>query len=65
MPNVIGADRICTNGDTANKIGMPQLAILAKYHDAPFYVAAPFSGRPVNFSNILITNHNQRMESKL
>jgi S-methyl-5-thioribose-1-phosphate isomerase len=40
---VVGADRICANGDTANKIGTLQLAILAKYHDVPFYVAAPFT----------------------
>lgn len=37
---VVGADRVVSNGDTANKIGTYQLAILAKYHDVPFYVAA-------------------------
>jgi methylthioribose-1-phosphate isomerase len=40
---IVGADRIARNGDTANKIGTYGLAILAKYHDVPFYVAAPTS----------------------
>ena len=38
-----GADRIAANGDTANKIGTYGLAILAKYHGVPFYIAAPSS----------------------
>ncbi|CAF0812563.1 unnamed protein product [Adineta steineri] len=38
---IVGADRVTANGDTANKIGTYQLAILAKYHEIPFYVAAP------------------------
>lgn len=40
---IVGADRIATNGDTANKIGTYGLAILAAYHKIPFYVAAPYS----------------------
>jgi len=40
---IVGADRIATNGDTANKIGTYSLAVLAKEHSVPFYVAAPFS----------------------
>jgi methylthioribose-1-phosphate isomerase len=40
---ITGADRITANGDTANKIGTYALAILAKYHKVPFYVAAPLS----------------------
>jgi methylthioribose-1-phosphate isomerase len=40
---VVGADRIAANGDTANKIGTYGVAVLAKYHKIPFYVAAPFS----------------------
>jgi len=39
----VGADRIASNGDTANKIGTYSLAVLAKYHGIPFYVAAPLS----------------------
>jgi methylthioribose-1-phosphate isomerase len=40
---ILGADRIAANGDTANKIGTYSLAVLARYHDIPFYVAAPLS----------------------
>jgi methylthioribose-1-phosphate isomerase len=40
---VTGADRIAANGDTANKIGTYALAVLARHHDVPFYIAAPFS----------------------
>ena len=40
---IVGADRIAANGDTANKIGTYGLAVLAKHHDIPFYVAAPTS----------------------
>lgn len=40
---IVGADRIARNGDTANKIGTYSLAVLAKYHDIPFYVAAPMT----------------------
>jgi methylthioribose-1-phosphate isomerase len=38
---VVGADRIAANGDTANKIGTYVVAVLAKQHNIPFYVAAP------------------------
>jgi methylthioribose-1-phosphate isomerase len=40
---VVGADRIAANGDTANKIGTYQIAVLAREHNVPFYVAAPIS----------------------
>jgi methylthioribose-1-phosphate isomerase len=40
---IVGADRIAANGDTANKIGTYGVAILARHHDVPFYVAAPSS----------------------
>lgn len=40
---VVGADRIASNGDTANKIGTYNVAIAAKYHNIPFYIAAPLS----------------------
>jgi len=40
---VVGADRIAANGDTANKIGTYNVAILAREHGIPFYVAAPWS----------------------
>ena len=38
---IVGADRIASNGDVANKIGTYPLAVLAHYHGVPFYVAAP------------------------
>jgi methylthioribose-1-phosphate isomerase len=39
----VGADRIAMCGDTANKIGTYQIAVLARFHNIPFYVAAPSS----------------------
>ncbi len=40
---IAGADRIASNGDTANKIGTYNLAVLASFHKIPFYIAAPLS----------------------
>ena len=40
---LVGADRIAANGDTANKIGTYSVAVLARHHGIPFYVAAPSS----------------------
>lgn len=40
---IVGADRIAANGDVVNKIGTYPLAVLARFHDVPFYVAAPSS----------------------
>ena len=40
---IVGADRIAANGDAANKIGTYTLAVLARYHQIPFFVAAPLS----------------------
>ncbi len=40
---IVGADRIAVNGDTANKIGTYSLAVVAKSHNVPFFVAAPIS----------------------
>ncbi len=40
---IVGADRVAANGDVANKIGTYGLALLARAHDVPFYVAAPCS----------------------
>jgi methylthioribose-1-phosphate isomerase len=40
---VVGADRIAANGDVANKVGTYAVAVLAKEHGIPFYVAAPIS----------------------
>ncbi|KAF5290143.1 hypothetical protein FQR65_LT11655 [Abscondita terminalis] len=48
---VVGADRVASNGDTANKIGTYQIAILAKHHGIPFYIAAPFTSIDANMEN--------------
>ncbi|NLO89588.1 MAG: S-methyl-5-thioribose-1-phosphate isomerase [Clostridia bacterium] len=48
---VVGADRIASNGDTANKIGTYSLAVLAKHHGIPFYVAAPSSTFDLNLAD--------------
>lgn len=48
---VVGADRIAANGDTANKIGTYNLAIVAKAHHVPFYVAAPTSTIDLSIAN--------------
>jgi len=48
---VVGADRIASNGDTANKIGTYSLAVLAHYHKIPFYVAAPSSTIDLSIKN--------------
>jgi methylthioribose-1-phosphate isomerase len=46
-----GADRIASNGDTANKIGTYMLAVLAKHHGIPFYVVAPKMTFDLNIQN--------------
>ena len=48
---VVGADRIAANGDTANKIGTYGVALLARAHGIPFYVAAPSSTFDLNLPN--------------
>jgi methylthioribose-1-phosphate isomerase len=48
---VVGADRIAANGDVANKIGTYSVAVLAKAHGIPFYVAAPLSTIDLETSN--------------
>lgn len=48
---IVGADRICSNGDFANKIGTYSVAILAKFHNIPFYVAAPSSSFDFSLKN--------------
>ncbi len=48
---IVGADRIASNGDVANKIGTYSLAVLAKEHNIPFYVAAPLSTIDMSLQN--------------
>merc|ERR1712037_322937 len=60
---VVGADRVAKNGDSANKIGTFQLAILAKHFGIPFYVAAPFTTIDFNCQNsdeIVIEERNSK-----
>lgn len=60
---VVGADRIAANGDTANKIGTYTVAVLAREHQVPFYVAAPLSTIDLNTpdgSQIPIEERNSR-----
>ncbi len=48
---IVGADRIAANGDAANKVGTYNVALLAKYHNIPFFVAAPLSTFDLNKSS--------------
>lgn len=48
---IVGTDRVAANGDMANKIGTYSLAVLAKYHGIPFYVATPASTVDLNIQN--------------
>ena len=48
---VVGADRIAANGDTANKIGTYMVAVLAREHGIPFYVAAPMTTLDLSLSS--------------
>jgi methylthioribose-1-phosphate isomerase len=60
---VVGADRIAANGDVANKVGTYSVAVLAKEHGIPFYVAAPMSTVDLNTpdgSQIPIEQRNAR-----
>jgi methylthioribose-1-phosphate isomerase len=65
---VVGADRIAANGDVANKIGTYTVAVLAKEHGIPFYVAAPISTVDLatpDGSGIPIENRNVREVSHI
>ncbi|MBS0358727.1 MAG: S-methyl-5-thioribose-1-phosphate isomerase [Proteobacteria bacterium] len=58
---IVGADRIAINGDFANKIGTYSVAVLAKHHNIPFYVAAPYTTVDPNClqgSDIIIEQRN-------
>ena len=48
---VVGADRVASNGDSANKIGTLSVSILAKYYSIPFYIAAPLSTIDMNIKS--------------
>lgn len=62
---VVGADRVAANGDTANKIGTYQLAIAAKHHGVPFYVASPTTSLDVSLANGSLIPVEERPASEL
>ena len=62
---ITGADRIARNGDSANKIGTYNLAILCKYYDIPFYIAAPTSTIDFSISSGDEINIEMRDSSEL
>jgi len=61
---VVGADRIAANGDVANKIGTYALAVLARTHAIPFYVAAPSSTFDLSFCHITARNGSDSRDVK-
>jgi methylthioribose-1-phosphate isomerase len=62
---IVGADRICMNGDTANKIGTYNIAISAKYHNVPFYVAAPTTTIDMNLKSGDLIEIEERSEDEI
>ncbi|EKT62935.1 S-methyl-5-thioribose-1-phosphate isomerase [Providencia burhodogranariea] len=61
----VGADRIAANGDVANKIGTYSLAVLAHYHQIPFYIAAPKTTLDANCLNGNLIPIEQRAASEV
>ena len=61
---VVGADRIALNGDTANKIGTYNLAVLCNFHNIPFYVAAPTTtiDRKIATGQEIVIEHRSKSE---
>ncbi|MFA5645164.1 MAG: S-methyl-5-thioribose-1-phosphate isomerase [Candidatus Ratteibacteria bacterium] len=62
---ITGADRICANGDTANKIGTYALAVLARAHKIPFYIAAPRSTLDSSLSDGSLIPIEERSRNEL
>lgn len=62
---IVGADRITANGDTANKIGTYNLAVLAKYHGVKFMVVAPTSTIDMNLTNGAMIPIEQRAPAEI
>lgn len=62
---IVGADRVCANGDTANKIGTYSLAVNAKFHNVPFIVAAPSTSIDLNLSNGSLIPIEERSSSEI
>lgn len=62
---IVGADRIAANGDVANKIGTYTVAVLAKEHNIPFYVAAPISTIDLSLSDGSLIPIEERDEREI
>lgn len=62
---ITGADRIAINGDSANKIGTYSLAVNAKYHNIPFFIAAPETTIDRNIENGSLINIEQRKPEEI
>ena len=62
---ITGADRVAANGDSANKIGTYSVAVLAKYHGIPFYIAAPLSTVDFSAKDITDIPIEERDESEI
>ncbi|GAB4178458.1 MAG: S-methyl-5-thioribose-1-phosphate isomerase [Coleofasciculaceae cyanobacterium] len=62
---VVGADRIAANGDTANKIGTYSLALVAKAHNIPFFVAAPLSTIDFDLADGMKITIEERHQSEI
>ena len=62
---LVGADRICANGDFANKIGTYGLAVLARHHAVPFYCAAPWSTVDASLADGDLIPIEQRAEAEV
>ncbi|MDP2923456.1 MAG: S-methyl-5-thioribose-1-phosphate isomerase [Candidatus Omnitrophota bacterium] len=61
----VGADRIARNGDTANKIGTYNVAVIAYYHKIPFYVVAPFGTFDLKLKNGAMIPIEQRRKDEV
>ncbi len=62
---IVGADRIASNGDTANKIGTYSVAVLAEKHNIPFFVAAPTSTIDITLSDGSMIPIEQRAQEEI
>ena len=62
---VVGADRVASNGDTANKIGTYQLAIAAQYHNVPFFAAVPTTTLDLKMTSGAEIHVEQRPQEEL
>lgn len=62
---IVGADRVAANGDTANKVGTYQLAVVAAFHNVPFLVAAPYTSVDLSLASGAQIEIEQRPASEV